>query len=234
MIVTNKKNFSRNFSVAINGFPLDECVKYKYLGVFIDRKLNFKSHIEYICGKISKACGALSKLRHVVSINVLKEVYYALIHSYLRYGIVVWGNAREVVLRPLQNLINEALRIMTFAPFGRIELEPLYEYLKVLKVKEVFLLETGKFMYKMENNLLPVSIGDYFQPRKQNNSGYNLRTRKNTSTAPITYRLISSERSIQYHGANLWKNIPNEIKKCKSFISFKNHYKFFLLNDDEA
>ena len=97
---------------------------------------------------------------------------------YLRYGIVVWGNAREAVLRPLQNLINKALRIMTFAPFGRIELEPLYEYLKVLKVKEVFLLETGKFMYKMENNLLPVSIGDYFQPRKQNNSGYNLRTRK--------------------------------------------------------
>ena len=184
MIVTNKKNFSRNFSVAINGVPLDECVKYKYLGVFIDRKLIYKSHKEHICGKISKACGALSKLRHVVSINVLKDVYYALIHSYLRYRIVVWGNAREAALRPLQNLINKALRIMTFAPFGRIELEPLYEYLKVLKVKEVFLLETGKFMYKMENNLLPVSIGDYFQPRKQNNStNYNLRTRKNTSTA---------------------------------------------------
>ena len=86
----------------------------------------------------------------------------------------------------------------------------------------------------MENNLLPVPIGDYFQPRKQNNSSYNLRTRKNTSAAPIAYRLISSERSIQYHGVNLWKNIPNEIKKCKSFISFKSHYKFFFLNDDEA
>ena len=153
-------------------------------------------------------------------------MYYALVHSYLRYGIVLWGNAREAVLRPLQNLINKALRIMTFAPFGRIELEPLYEYLKVLKVKEVFLLETGKCMYKMENNLLPVSMGDYFQPRKQNNSGYNLRTRKNTSTAPITYRLISSERSIHYHGANLWKNIPNEIIKNKSP---KNITKLFQL-----
>ena len=80
----------------------------------------------------------------------------------------------------------------------------------------------------MENNLLPVPIGDYFQARKQNNSGYNFRTRKNTSTAPIAYRLISSERSIQYHGANLWKNIPNEIKKYKSSISFKSPYKFFL------
>ena len=70
--------------------------------------------------------------------------------------------------------------------------------------------------------------------RKQNNSGYNLRSRKNTSTASIAHRLISSESSVQYHGANLWKNIPNDIKKYKSFISFKSHYKFFFLNDDEA
>ena len=71
---------------------------------------------------------------------------------------------------------------MTFAPFGRIELEPLYEYLKVLTIKEVFSLETGKFMYKKTNNLPPISIGDYFESRQRKDSGYNLRPRKNNLT----------------------------------------------------
>ena len=44
---------------------------------------------------------------------------------------------------------------MTFAPFGRIELKPLYEYLKVLKVKEVFLIETGKFQRKDKDGMDP-------------------------------------------------------------------------------
>ena len=87
-------------------------------------------------------------------------------------------------------------------------------------------------MYKKTNNLLPISIGDYFESRQQNDSGYNLRPRKNNLTKPIMYRLTSGERSIQFHGANLWKNLPNEVKKSKSYNSFKSQYKFFLLDSD--
>ena len=52
----------------------------------IDKKLNWKSHVKYIGTKISKACGALAKLRNCVGIDVLKYVYHALVHSYLRYN----------------------------------------------------------------------------------------------------------------------------------------------------
>ena len=78
-------------------------------------------------------------------------MYYALLHSYLRYGILTWGNAYDATLKPLQILVNRALRIITFAPFGRVDLNPIYKELKLLDVKSTFYFETSKFMFKLKN-----------------------------------------------------------------------------------
>ena len=96
-------------------------------------------------------------MRHSVDIEILREVYFALIHSYVRYGILAWGNVAEAGLQPLSTLLNKAIRIMTFAPFGPLDLQPIYKELEVLTVKQTFSLEKAKFMYKMKNNILLVS-----------------------------------------------------------------------------
>ena len=72
---------------------MQSCDSYKYLGVYIDKKLDWKCHIEYITNKISKSCGALAKLRHYVDTSTLVNVYHAIVNSYVRYGIIVWGGA---------------------------------------------------------------------------------------------------------------------------------------------
>ena len=36
------------------------------LGVNIDKKLNFDSHVSYLCKKTSRQVTALSRLRHIV------------------------------------------------------------------------------------------------------------------------------------------------------------------------
>ena len=157
MVITKKQNIP-NFFVKINDSLLEKCKTYKYLGVVIDEKLKWDAHMEHIMPKISKACGALARLRNCKSMEVLKHVYHALIHSYLRYGILIWGNACQSVLEPLQILVNKAARIMTFAPFGNLDLNPAYEYLKILDVTKTFLLETGKYHFKLVNHLLPLSL----------------------------------------------------------------------------
>ena len=243
MIVTNKKQFPANFSINLNrecvnaiaskevkSLMLEKCNSYKYLGVFIDRKLNWKSHIEYICKKISKACGALAKLRHCVSTNTLIEVHHALIHSYLRYGVVVWGKASKTALKPLNTVVNRALKIMTFLPFGRVDMKPVYECLKILNVEKVCLLETSKFLFKSNNDILPTVIGNYFEVR--NNSGVPGLRPRNDVSPEIVSRLISSEKSIQHRGIKVWGSIPDEIKQSESLILFKKKYKKYLLEND--
>ena len=219
----------KQFRIFINDTPLEQCDKYKYLGVIIDKKLSWKSHIEYISTKVSKACGALAKLRHCLDTNVLIEIYHALIHSYVRYGILAWDTATETTIKPLQTLLNRAIRIITFAPFGHVDLEPIYKDLFILNVNDTFILETSKFMYKLKKGLLPVSIGDYFNQSRPKYciSPYNLRTRNENRSIPT--RLVNSENSIHIRGDIVWNSIPEIITNSPSFKIFKRQIKAILI-----
>ena len=230
MIVTNKKIKSYDMSVFINGTKLEECEKYKYLGIMMDRNLSWKAHVEYISKKISKACGSLANLRYCVKTNILREVYHSLIHSYLRYGIVVWGNACDTTLQPLKCLINRAVRIMTFAPFGRIDLDPIYNFLNILDLDKVRYFETSKLMYKLKNNLIPTPIGNYFELRgdRTSNHNYSLRNRERL-VSQIAPRLESGKNSIQYRGEQIWNEIPIIIRSCNSLQKFKKALKQSLI-----
>jgi len=83
MLTLKNKSLQPCFDLKINHENLEECSSYKYLGVFIDKNLTWKSHIENITKKVAKACGFLSKLRHSAGVDTLISVYYALIYSYL-------------------------------------------------------------------------------------------------------------------------------------------------------
>ena len=214
----------------------------------MDKNLNWKAHIDYISSKISKACGIISKLRYSVSTKLLVEIYNALIHSYLRYGIVIWGNTSEESLKPLNTLVNRAVKIMSFTYSDRTDLEPIFSDLKVLSLKNVFRLETAKYMYKLKNDLLPTVIGNYFETRSeycmnpaprykfrkrkymwQINPAPRYKFRKRNKTNKIDTRLKSSEKSIQIRGEKIWSEIPESLRKKKSINSFKKHYKSVLL-----
>ena len=52
------------FSLKFNGKKMEQCSTYKYLGLHIDEKMNWKNHVKYLCEKLSKMCGIFAKLRH--------------------------------------------------------------------------------------------------------------------------------------------------------------------------
>ena len=234
MIITNKKNIPV-FEVKVNNDCLDKCDSYKYLGVYIDKDLSWKPHIDYICKKISKACGALSKLRHCVGIATLRTVYYALVHSYLRYGILAWGNASLPVLCSLNTLNNKVLRIMTFAPLGRLDTSIIYDHLNVLTIEKLFCLESAKFIYKSKNDLLPLqTIATHFTRSAVSNHSHFTRHRlrnNNVQLSVVPYELLSSfaQKSIQHKAYNIWSNIPLDIRQAESFNIFKCLFKRHLL-----
>ena len=229
MFISNKKKIKKKLDLKINGKQLESCDSYKYLGVIFDRNLSWKPHIDYISGKISKACGALSKIRHSVDIDTLKTVYYAIVHSYLRYGIIAWGNASENILKPLHSLLNRVVRIMTFAPF-RIDTKPIFDFLKILNVDQLFEFETGKYVYKSKNNLLPSkSIANHFV-RNSAQHRYNLRNRNNRPlVTPLVLLSSFKKRSVYIRGTDLWNDIPILVKSSESLNIFKKSYKSSLL-----
>jgi len=162
LVVSNKKCIP-NLSINIRNTPLINCKSYKYLGLHFDEKLNWNTHVQHISSKIAKACGVLAKLRHCVPIQTLVDVYNALVHSYIRYGVVIWGSASDAALQPLHTLVNKTIRIISFAPYGNFNISQVYKELNLLNIHSTFNLELGKFAYKEKYDLLPTTIGNHFQ-----------------------------------------------------------------------
>ena len=65
----------------------------KFLGVFIDDRLTWKDHIQYIKLKISRGLGVLCKARKVLNSATLLTLYYTYIYPYISYCIEIWGSA---------------------------------------------------------------------------------------------------------------------------------------------
>lgn len=62
--------------------------KVKFLGLYLDPKLNFKAHIEYLANRTSRLGYLLYRLRDALTLDVLMQVYYGHIQSNVRYGIL--------------------------------------------------------------------------------------------------------------------------------------------------
>ena len=225
MIITNKRVQTSEFRVKINGKSLEKCTSYKYLGLHFDEKLNWKTHVNYVATKVSKMCRIVSKLRHSVNIDILKTVYYALGYSYLRYGNIVWGSAANVVLKPLVTLQNRIIRIMTFAPFGKVDLDPVYRDLKILGLPEMHFLEKAKFMHKYKNGKLPTIFDNYFQNNETVTHSYNLRRINPQRPILSSY----AEKMILHNGLAIWNAVPDEIKSIENIKTFSFRIKQDIL-----
>ena len=92
MLFTLKRNQNK-LAIKINNTYLEEKTVTSFLGVQIDNKLNWKSHITHICNKINKSIAILRFVRHYYPPNALRMIYMSLIYSHLNYCNLIWGAA---------------------------------------------------------------------------------------------------------------------------------------------
>ena len=72
-------------------FELTFVNDFKYLGVTIDSKLNWYSHINNIRKTVVSTVHKFYNLRLFCPSSVLRQLYHALVESILLYGISSWG-----------------------------------------------------------------------------------------------------------------------------------------------
>ena len=133
-------------NVFLNNISVPQCINIKYLGITIDMNLNFDFHISNIAYKISKTVGIISKIRHYLPETALLKIYCALIHSHLLYGLIIWGSTFPTYLKKLITLQNKTVKFICAAKFCDSS-SPYYKCFKILKLKDLYKLEIGKFIH---------------------------------------------------------------------------------------
>ena len=71
----------------INGTPIKQEPYTKFLGVWLDEKLDWAKHIREISGKIAKGVGILTKARAYLDSTIMKTLYYSFVYPYLHYNV---------------------------------------------------------------------------------------------------------------------------------------------------
>ena len=86
-------------------------LQIKLLGVEIDDKLNFTSHISNICIKASQKVGVLLRLRNLIPCEAKLIIYKSSILPHLTYCHLVWHNCRsQSDSRKIERIQERAIR----------------------------------------------------------------------------------------------------------------------------
>ena len=217
-IVHTFRNINQNDLVLqINGNILENLDEAPFLGVTIDKKLTYRSHIDNISSKISKSVGVLYKLSSLkLPKSILLQVYYSLIYSYLNYNACCYLGTYNTHINRLIILQKRAIRIISGVSFYE-HTDPLFNSRKILKITDIYNLNVGLYMYDRWNT------GAY-------DRHHQYETRNRNDLLPRRANLSVTQNSLHSAGPNLWNSIPEYIRSSSTKSSFKCQYKKYLIS----
>ena len=143
----NDRNKLNEIEIKINNQPLAEVTSAKYLGVYLDNKLQWDVHIDNIKLRLSKGVGILAKIRHYVPKSVLRSLYFTFINSHTDYNLLNWGTAPLANIEKISRKTRKAIRIISFKSHDDDAI-PLFKQLSILPLEETLLLKQAKHMWK--------------------------------------------------------------------------------------
>ena len=143
----------------IDNESIGEVRRTKFLGVFIDNKLNWKDHISYISGKVSRGIGMIIKARNYLNQYGLLALYHAFIYPYFTYCNHVWGDTYKSNLQKFVILQNKIVRMISHVK-PTAGCKPLYD-----KCINYYLL--ARFMYRLCFDQVPSLFKPLFQRNQE-------------------------------------------------------------------
>ena len=211
-----KKYDSNDCVISINGITLERVHETKFLGIILDDKLIWKSHIDFICNKISKCMGILIKARKVLGTNPLLILYNSLVKPYFTYCIIIWGNTYTKYLHKIQIIQKKIIRILTFSEF-KAHTGPLFIKHKIMTASQLYDYFSGIFIFKSIHDLLPIRFSKMFI--------HNFALRKSLDLRANFCTRKVCEFSIRFNGPKVWNKLTHITKASKSIFSFKRNLK---------
>ena len=110
----------------------EEVEHIKFLGGNIDQHLAWKTHINFVCTKISKRIGMLYKAWFYVTRKSLLSLYLSLVYPYLTYHNVAWSSTYPTNINRIYLLQKRIVRTICAAD-QRAPGKPLIQDLAFLK-----------------------------------------------------------------------------------------------------
>ena len=215
LLFTNRLTQHNNQQVIFDNNFIDYVEQARFLGVKVDKDLNFKPHISHVVVKVSKHAGILFKTRNGLTIPARLTFYHSFVLPYLSFNILHWGGTNKTHLVPLINLQKRIVRTIANANYTD-HTTPLFYRYKILKLDDIY-----KFQAILDTRTR-IMNGEY-------KSNHSRNTRYGHLAFPKFHRLERTQQSITFQGPSLWNSIPDYLKEIDSLKLFKSKLKTYLI-----
>ena len=122
-------------AIYFNNFPISSEPCAKHLGMFLDSKLNFNTHLNDKICKANKGIGIIKKLNCELSRKTLINVYKSFVRPHLDYGDVIYDQPNnDSFIRKVESIQYNAALAITGAIKGTSR-ERLYQELSLESLK---------------------------------------------------------------------------------------------------
>ena len=184
--------------------PVSEITKF--LGIYISENLKWKYHFDSLKSKLNTGYYLIIHLQKITNLHVVSPMYYACIHSHLKYGITLWGGdpkSRKIFL-----LQKKIIRIMSKAD-QHTSCRNLFRTLGILPLPCLYI---SKMVCWIK----------YYRGKLEYNSDLHEHdTRHKTDLHPLICRTNLAKNNGLNMGIALYNKLPPNLKKLDTKHIFK-------------
>ena len=189
---------------------------YKYLGIWVDEKLDFKPHVNQLVKKLRIKLGFLYRNRCCFTFLARKRIIESVFISVLDYGDVIYGNTSQTSLKSLDPVYHSALRFITGDRYGTHHCT-LYNKVGWPALSEQRDNHWKIYIYKTITGLLPLYLSSLITW----NCNY-LNTRSQSWLSLYLPRVNTNwgKTAFCYKAPHIWNEVQ-KLLKLASFISLR-------------
>jgi hypothetical protein len=186
----------------------------KFLGLILNDNLHWQFHIDAMINKIGTGIFMIRKLAPTTSIQVLKLVYYAKIHSHLSYGVIFWGYSSAATKAfSMQKRSLKAIAGVSIRTPGR----PLFFEYKIMTLPCIYIYYCA-LLVKMNAGL--------FSP---NSSVHGYSTHGSENIHLLMQSCAASKKGPHHSASIIFNKLPTSLKNISSIHMFKANLRKLLL-----
>lgn len=169
---------------------LEYVESFKYLGLLIDSRFNWKQHINMVCNRLRSILGKFYHLKRILDKKTLFMVYYALVESIINYGLSCYGLSFNTYVEQIKKL---QIRFLKYIVDNKVKTKckdnynKLFKYCRILPIEKTtyynLALETyfkDEYKIKVSHKVITRSISKKKLSQIKAKNYYGQRTRKYT------------------------------------------------------
>ena len=209
--------------VELNELTIDinECKEVKYLGLMLDSKLSFKSHIDYVKKKVTKRIGAMYRSKSLLPLKFRKMFANALMLPQFDYLDTIYNRASTTKLKELDILYKKVAKIALGVDKTEASLN-VYQDMKWLPLHLRRQLHLANYMYRIINSNCPTNFTNKFRyVSGGSRSGNNCNLYVDRSI---------SHKNFYYLGAKCWNILSSDLRNATDISAFSSKFKKTLLS----